>query len=235
MLEGYAGFVLPLLRPGMRVLDVGCGRGAITLSLGTATHPIHVLGMDADPASVAFARKAADRAHVSTVDFVVAEPYRIPLPPSTVDVVYSHALLEQLADPLLALAEFARVLRSGGLLALSTSDWSRAKLRPRTANVDAALRGLYLLQRRAGGDPFAGRHVAGWAERAGFRDVRTRARHHPGVGYGELAEQVETNLAAAIGVQHDLQLASAARSAWMWVRDGKGEFSQCWTELLATR
>ncbi|MBK1785056.1 class I SAM-dependent methyltransferase [Prauserella cavernicola] len=238
MLEGYAGFVLPRLEPGMRVVDVGCGRGAITLSLGSAAHPIHVLGVAADTGDLAHARKAAEQARVSTVDFVAASPDGIPLATSSVDVVFSHGLLEHVADPQAVLAECARVLRPGGTLAVSTSDWSKAKLRPKTANVDAALRGRHLLHRRAGGNPFAGRHVTDWVLRAGFRDVRSKTKHHPGPAYRELAEQVETELAAAIRSQDgsaDQQLASAARSAWMWVRDGSGEFAQCWTEVLATR
>ncbi|WP_199429959.1 class I SAM-dependent methyltransferase [Qaidamihabitans albus] len=242
MLEGYApetaGFVLPLLGSGMCVLDVGCGRGSVTLSLGTAVHPVYALGVDADPEQLAFARTAARRASVSTVDFVAAVPHALPLPRGSVDVVFSHALLEHVPAPLDVLAEFARVLRPGGTLALSTADWSRAKLRPKTANVDAALRGQYLLHRRAGGDPFAGRRVGEWVQRAGFRDVRSRARHHEGIGYRELARSVEERLAAAVQSpvgERDPQLASAARSAWMWVRGGGGDFSQCWVEVLARR
>ena len=43
-----AEFALPLLHPGARVLDVGCGPGSITLGLSPAAH---VLGVDLEPAS----------------------------------------------------------------------------------------------------------------------------------------------------------------------------------------
>lgn len=225
----------------MRVLDVGSFRGgqvASTLSLGTAAHPIRVLGLAADPADVTDARRRAARASVSTVEFVVSRAESLPLCSGVADVVFSHGLLERSVAPMAVLAEFFRVLRPGGTLALSTMDWSKARLRPRTANVDAALRGWNLLQRRLGVDPFAGRRVADRVQRAGFRDVRSRARYHADIGYLALAREVEAGLAAAIhrpdGVP-DQQLASAARSAWMWVRDGAGDFSQCWVETLATR
>lgn len=175
---------------------------------------------------------------MSTVEFVVSRPESLPLCSGVADVVFSHGLLETAVAPMAVLAEFFRVLRPGGTLALSTVDWSKARLRPRTANVDAALRGWNLLQRRLGVDPFAGRRVADWVQRAGFRDVRSRARHHADIGYLALAREVEAGLAAAIHRPDggpDQQLASAARSAWMWVRDGSGDFSQCWVETLATR
>jgi SAM-dependent methyltransferase len=234
---GDAGFVLPLLRPGMRVLDVGCGLGAVTLAFATAVHPVHVLGIDPAPGQLARADVVARRRGVSSVDFVAGSADRLPLPDTAVDVVFAHALIERVPDPAHVLAELFRVLRPGGTLALSTSDWGRAKLRPRTANVDAALRGYFLLLRGSGGDPFAGRRVAERVERAGFQDVRARARHRPGLEYRELAGRVESGLAEALGQPggHNPQLASAARSAWSWARGGRGEFSQCWTELIATR
>ncbi|MFC4002603.1 class I SAM-dependent methyltransferase [Prauserella oleivorans] len=237
MLEGYADFVLPTLTAGMRVLDVGCGDGAVTLCLGTAAHPIQVLGVDPDEGAIALARKAAARASVTTVDFLAGDPRHLPLPESVVDVVFAHALLEHVRDPQVILRELARVLVPGGTLALSTADWGRAKLRPRTANVEAALRGRHVLHRRRGGDPFAGRRVGDWVLRAGFRNVRERVRHYPDIAYHDLAQQVEDELAAALrspDVGPDPQLASAARSAWMWVRSGQGEFAQCWVEVLAT-
>ncbi|SFP66344.1 Methyltransferase domain-containing protein [Amycolatopsis arida] len=232
-----AGFVLPVLRPGMLVLDVGCGSGTLTRVLGTAVYPVRVLGVDPAPERVVEATTAARRHRVSTVAYVVGEPGRLPLPDAAVDLVFGHALLDRSPEPAPVLAELARVLRPGGTLALSTSDWGRVRLRPRTANVDAALRGYFLLCRRSGQDPFAGRAAAERVEAVGFRDVRVRTRYKPGPDYRELAEEVEAALAAALGTSggdHG-QLASAARSAWLWARGGRGEVSQCWTELLATR
>jgi ubiquinone/menaquinone biosynthesis C-methylase UbiE len=229
-----AEFVLPLLRPDTRVLDVGCGPGSITVGLKPAAW---VLGVDVEPGQIALAQAAARRSRVSTVEFLAASVYRLPLPDASIDVAFSHALFEHLAEPSEALAELRRVVVPGGSIALSTSDWSRAKLRPRTGNVDAALRGHFLLRKRSGGDPFAGRRLAEHVERAGFHVVRTRTRHRPDMTYRQLAEYVEARLVAALeqpGPDRD-QLASAARSAWAWARGCDGDFAQHWTEILATR
>lgn len=227
-----AEFVLPLLTPESRVLDVGCGPGSITIGLRPAAW---VLGVDVEPGQLALARAAAQR--LSTVDFLAASVYHLPLPDESVDIAFSHALFEHLARPADALAELRRVVRPGGSIALSTSDWSRAKLRPRTGNVDAALRGHFLLRKRSGGDPFAGRRLAENVEQAGFRVARMRTRHRPDMTYRQLAEYVEARLIAALaepGADHE-QLASAARSAWAWARGRDGDFAQHWTEILATR
>lgn len=247
---GHANFVLPLLRPGMRVLAVGCvlpgGRGDVrlTTSLGTATHPLHVVGLDTDVEGLRQARRASELAAVSTTDFVAADATALAVRSESVDVVYAHGLLDRVRGPREVLAEFARVLRPGGLLALSTPDWSRTRVKPRTANVDAALRGWTMLRRREGGDPAAGRHVEDWVRFAGFRDIRSRARFHAGADYRQLGRTIETELAEALNGSGeageadkvmDPQLASAARSAWMWVRSGQGEVSQCWVETVAVR
>jgi ubiquinone/menaquinone biosynthesis C-methylase UbiE len=227
-----AEFVMPLLGPDTRVLDVGCGPGSITVGLSPAAW---VLGVDLEPGQVALAREAAHR--LSTVDFLVASVYHLPLPDASVDIAFSHALFEHLARPADALAELRRVVRPGGSIALSTSDWSRAKLRPRTGNVEAALRGHFLLRKRSGGDPFAGRRLAENVEQAGFHVARMRTRHRSDMTYRQLAEYVEARLIAALqqpGADRE-QLASAARSAWAWARGRDGDFAQHWTEILATR
>jgi len=232
----HAAFLLPLLRPGMRVVDVGCGPGTITTGLATADG--HVLGVDREPDRIKRARATVLRTGNSTVDFAVGDATALPLGDSCVDVVYANALFDELGDPDRAVAEFARVLRPGGVLALSTSDWSKARLRPATANVVAALRGHYLLHRRAGGDPFAGRHLPDRVRRAGFVDVRSKAKYRKDIGYEQLAQQIESRLVEALSSAPDEdreQVASAARSAWVWARAGRGDFEQCWVEVLATR
>lgn len=208
-----AVFAQPLFAPGMWVVDVGCGPGSITLGVG------------------------GEHAR-SKVDFLVVDVCSLPFATASVDVVFAQAVFEHLTDPGAALAEIRRVLKPGGALAMSTSDWSRARLRPKTANVDAALRGHYLLCRRAGGDPFAGRSISAAVAAAGFTDVRTKTRYRADVTYRSLATYVESRLVTALETattpDRD-QLASAARSAWSWARSGDGDFAQCWTELQATR
>ena len=206
-------FAHPLFTPGRRVIDLSCGPGFLTVALE-------------GPVS-------------SKVDYLVAAPAALPFPSASVGVAFSHALLERLPDPSPLLAELHRVLRPGGRLALSTLDWSRARLRPKTANVDAALRGYYLLLRRAGGNPFAGRRIAEHVATAGFSAVTARTRYRTDLAYRDLAAYVERRLATALAdpthPDRD-QLTSAARSAWSWTRSaGSGDFTQCWTELIATR
>lgn len=136
-----AGFVFPLLRNGMRVLDLGCGPGTITRGLAQAVAPNRLaVGVD-------LRRDGAD---------VLGSVYAPPVRSGSVDVAFAHGLAEHLGDLPLALAELYRVLRPGGLLAIASSDWSGAVLDPRTQDVESALQGHYLRRYAAGGDPFTG-------------------------------------------------------------------------------
>src|SRR2546430_13450470 len=73
---------------------------------------------------------------------------------------------------------------------------------PQTANVTAALRGHYLLRRRAGGDPFAGKHIATHVLNAGFRDIQTHARYRPDMPYRDLAKYIEDRKSTRLNSSH---------------------------------
>jgi hypothetical protein len=62
-------FMLPYLRPGMNLIDVGCGLGTITLGLAQAVHPGHVIGIDHDAAHVKAASALATERGVTNVTF----------------------------------------------------------------------------------------------------------------------------------------------------------------------
>ena len=210
-----AAFVLPLLTGGQRVLDLGCGPGTITAGL-----PGFVLGIDREPTQLTLAQTAAPAAH-----FAAAAADALPIATNALDVVFAHALFEHLPDPAAALVELRRVLRPGGRLALSSSDWSGAEITPRTPDVEQALAGHYRLRRAAGGDPFLGARLPDLVRASGFVNVQFSACGRVDMTYPELADYVHARLVAA--GDHD-----AAGAAARWA-EHDGRFVQRWVEVTA--
>ena len=106
------------LKPGDRVLEVGCGTGALCRSLARRTtghNPIDAI--DISPFLLRAARELSDKERVSgTITYHQGEAEALPFPDATFDIVYSSTMLEEVhADR--ALAEMVRVLRPGGRVA----------------------------------------------------------------------------------------------------------------------
>lgn len=113
-----AAFFLPYLRSGMRVMDMGCGPGTITLGLAAAVVAGEVIGTDIDPSQVERARTLAVQGGVGNVRFEVCDGYQLPFGDGSFDAVFAHAVFMHLNEPLRALAEIRRVLRPGGAVGL---------------------------------------------------------------------------------------------------------------------
>ena len=77
--ESSCGYLLPVLAPGMRVLDVGCGPGTITLDLAQAVAPGEVVGIEPVPGPLAAARDEAARRGDTTTRFEQADVFALPL------------------------------------------------------------------------------------------------------------------------------------------------------------
>jgi len=106
------------IKPGEKVLDVGCGTGNLTLTAKhTAGKTGSVFGIDAAPEMIEVARKKAQRAHAD-VNFEVGLIENIPYPDATFDVVINRLMVHHLPDDLkrLGFAEIFRVLKPGGRL-----------------------------------------------------------------------------------------------------------------------
>lgn len=103
--EVYEALIRARLHPGLRVMDMGCGRGGVLEQLGAAvTWP---LGLDPDHKSLAEHR-------LPDLPRLAATSDAIPLAPASVDLVLSSWVLEHLPDPARTFGEVARVLRPGG-------------------------------------------------------------------------------------------------------------------------
>ena len=100
-----AAFFLPYLRPGMQMIDVGCGPGSITVGLAEAVAPGNVVGIDFQPTQIEQARDLAAKRAVANVRFEVADAYRVPFPDHSFDAAFAHAVLTHLREPVRALVE----------------------------------------------------------------------------------------------------------------------------------
>ena len=103
-------------RPGMSVVDVGCGAGRAVAEL--AERGVKTVGVDPDERMIAVARRRWPEA-----DFRIAGAYELPLPDASVDGYRADKVFHELAEPGRALAEARRVLTPGGRIVLVGQDW----------------------------------------------------------------------------------------------------------------
>lgn len=120
---GYSSLLSPQLadlagvRDGQRVLDVGCGPGALTAELVTRLGPAAVSGVDPSEPFV-----AAARARNPGVDVRRASAEELPFPDGAFDAALAQLVVHFMADPVAGLREMARVTRSGGGVAACVWD-----------------------------------------------------------------------------------------------------------------
>jgi ubiquinone/menaquinone biosynthesis C-methylase UbiE len=118
----FLPFLLPHVRSGVDVLDVGCGVGSIALDLAPAVAPGRVVGIDADSEQIGQAKRSAAERAIENVEFFTSSVYELPFADASFDVAYANAVLMYVRDQVRALAEMRRVLRLAGLAAVIDDD-----------------------------------------------------------------------------------------------------------------
>jgi SAM-dependent methyltransferase len=173
--DNSARYLLDRLRPGLDLLDVGCGPGTITADLAALVAPGRVVAVDTEPDVVEVARGIAAERGVDNVSFAVGDVYSLADGDDSFDVVHAHQVLQHLQDPVAALSEMRRVCRSDGVVAARDSDYAAMTWYPLVPALDRWLALYHEITRGNGAEADAGRRLASWAHAAGFSAVRCSA------------------------------------------------------------
>ncbi|MEV4561601.1 methyltransferase domain-containing protein [Kitasatospora sp. NPDC049285] len=240
-----AAYLLPELRPGHRVLDVGCGPGTITADLAAAVGPTgRVTGVDTAAEVLEQAAGLAAERGLDTLDFQVADVYRLPFPDGSFDVVHAHQVLQHLADPVAALREMRRVTAPGGLIAVRDADYAAMTWYPQLPELDEWSALYRRTARTSGGEPDAGRRLVAWARAAGLTELTATSATWTFAAEAERAwwseswaeRTLRSNTAAtalAEGLATPADLERIAAGWHRWAADPDAWFAVLHGELLA--
>ncbi|MCW2638360.1 MAG: methyltransferase type 11 [Dactylosporangium sp.] len=236
--ENSAAYLLPHLRPGMSVLDVGCGPGSITADLAARVSPGSVTAVEVTDNALALARAEAAARRQSNIDFVVCDVHALDFPDDTFDVVHAHQVLQHVTDPVRALREMRRVCRSGGIVAARDSDYAAFAWYPALPELDEWMDLYQRVARANGGEPDAGRRMLAWARAAGLDDVTATSttwcfatpedREWWGGMWADRilkSEMARQAIASGAATEEDLRRISEGWRAWTAAEDG-------WMSLL---
>lgn len=154
------------LQNAQKVLDVGCGTGALSIELSTQSNS-KVYGVDLDLARLELAiRKSRSGTYLG------GDAQALPFPSNVFDITLSHFLLLWVENPVQVVQEMRRVTVPGGsILALAEPDYggrldyppALAELKERQTNA----------LRRQGADPHLGRKLRSIFSRAGCQEITT--------------------------------------------------------------
>lgn len=225
--EREAAFALPHLKPGMRLLDCGCGAGSITIGLAAAVAPGEAIGIDIHPDNVQLASANAAAAGVANLTFRRADIYELPFDDGSFDAVFIHAVLQHLGDPAAAVAEAYRVVRSGGLVAIGDADLDGFLIHPNSPGLERWSRLSVELREHDGGSPHAGSRLREWLSGAGCaRTVASATARAPGTieearmpaawnaAYAAAPEFADYAVGAGLIDREELETIASAWRAW---------------------
>lgn len=194
-----------------RVLEAGCGTGAVLTSLKT---PATIHGLDLEPA-----RLVEARGYAPAVNLVCGDALGMPYPYGIFDIAFCHFLLLWVRDPLTALREMKRVTRPGGaVLALAEPDYDSRWDEPEPLAVLGRWQAESL--RRQGADTGLGSRLADLFRQAGIQPVETGILQADGKDLPNAEERdlewevLESDLEGRVSAQELRKMKKLDQQAW---------------------
>jgi len=164
------------LHPGERLLEIGCGVGAVLAQIARGQPQTLLSGIDISPEQIAGGHRHLDAQGLGSgsanpVELVVGDGAALPWPDDHFDRVRLVWVIEHLGDPLAVLPAARRVLRPGGTIHLTETDYASLRVSPPDAAIEALL-AAFVAHFNRHGDAHAGPRLGPLLEQAGFTAVR---------------------------------------------------------------
>ena len=170
--EASARHLLPYLRPGLRVLDFGCGPGTISVGLAKAIDPGTLHGVDMEASQIEVARSVAKATGRANTVFDVGDVADLPFDDGFFDVAHCHNVLMHVPDTAAVLAEVKRVLKPGGIIACREMNCESSFSQPNFGVLRKAWDMFEDLLAADEGHPQMGKELKTHIRAAGFENIQ---------------------------------------------------------------
>lgn len=159
-------FSLVHLDCAKRVVEIGCGSGAVLEDLSRFTKPVF-FGLDIDSEAIILAMR-----NTPFVDFINGDAHQLPLASSSFDLTFCHFLLLWVGHPLQVLHEMIRITTSGGYVCIfAEPDYGGRIDFPDHLSLLGKMQSESLISQ--GANPYIGRQLRGLLAKAGLEDIVT--------------------------------------------------------------
>lgn len=238
-----APHLVPQLRSGMSLLDIGAGPGTITADLAELVAPGRVTAVEVSDQAAELTRAGLAERGIETAEVVVTDAHALDFEDDSFDVAHAHMVLHHLADPVTAIREMLRVTKPGGLVSLRECDYGGFVWWPAMPELDRWLELFGIALRANGGEPDAGRRLYAWAREAGADRIAATASTWCYTGEDALwwgdswADRISGSALAAQLIELGREQAEldVVAEAWRaWARHGDAWYSVLSAELIIT-
>ena len=189
-------FQLLNLGPNMKILDAGCGSGAITRLMAKAVYPETVVGMDIDPVFIEKARKTAESESIENIRFDLGNIDAMDYDDDSFDLSYCRLVLMHVNDPVRSVSEMKRVTRKGGYVAASSIDDASMIIYPNATRFWDLWRKYGERAARSGVNRHIGRELYSIFKKAGLSSVSV----HPMPFYATVENPAGVEEFSSVGV-----------------------------------
>ena len=165
-----------IFKKGDLILEAGCGVGAQTKIIALKNPDASFISVDISEDSISEARRLLQALNITNVELRQADIYSLPFHDETFDSIIICFVLEHLHQPLVALNELKRVLKTGGTMIAIEGDHGSTFFYPDSRDAHAAINCQIQLQKQSGGNSNIGRELFPLFNSIGLSDITVTPR-----------------------------------------------------------